>query len=366
MKDLVAAYFLEMDNALIKLSQHKEGRLTNLLPWNLCCRRILIGKILGYDYYLLKAMPDEKLESDSITSVTLTTEAEVYQFLDPLFLDVVPIVKDVCLTGRDLSFEIGGAVIYQEDDNKLSKLPVAKFEGVVMCFNGHFIPRMFSPQKAKEAALDLWNNTENGLEPNISFLRNLEKIFNQLSKIIRLKAFKERRVHRFMNSHAKILLPPFKNIFFEHELRCKNERRIADFILQREVGFPSLLIELESPVHKVFKNRGGFTAPVNHARDQISEWVFFIENEPANCAGKMEFLTGFKQRLIVIGRGLENLEEMTKSKHTDTIVWTYDLLLKEAKERWHQDLVTQCSMLDLPKPQSLYTNSSNDSKKTYE
>lgn len=353
MEDLVAAYFSEMDNALIKLSQHQEGKLTNLLPWNLCSRTISIGKILGYDYYLLKAMPNEKLESDSITSVTLTTEEEVYRFLDPLFLDVVPIVKDVCLTGRDLSFEIDGAVIHQEDDNKLSKLPVDKFEGVVMCFNGHFIPSMFSPQKAKEAALDLWNNTENGLEPNISFLENLKKIFNQFNKITRLKAFKERRIHRFINSHAKILLPPFRNFFFEHKLIYKNEYRVADFILEREVGFPSLLIELESPVHKVFKDRGGFTAPVNHARDQISEWVFFIENEPVNCDGKMIFLAGFKQRLIVIGRGLENLEEMVKSKHTDTIVWTYDLLLREAKEHWHRNLVTQCSMLDLPEPQTL-------------
>lgn len=357
MEDLVVTYFSEMDNALTQLSQHKEGRLNNLLPWNLCYRNISIGKLLGYDYYLVKAIPEENLLSDSVRSFTLTTEEEIYRFLDPLITDIVPIIKDVCITGRDLNFGIAGEAIYEKDDNKISKLPVAKFDGIIKCFNGHFIQELFSPQRAKEEAVDLWNNTENGLEPSVSFLVNLENIFSRFSKTIKLKAFKERRVHRFINSHASILLPPFKNLFFEHKLVCKDKRRVADFILERETTFPSLLIELESPVHKVFKNKGDFTAPVNHARDQISEWVSFIENESANCIGEMRFLTGLKQRLIVIGRGLENLEEMIESKHTDTMVWTYDLLLKEARERWHNILVAQCSMLDLPTPQLLYTGS---------
>lgn len=353
MEDLVAAYFAEMDAALTKLSHGKEGRISNLFPWNLCVRRIAVGKLLGYDYYLLKAMPEESLEADSVTSVTLTTENEIYQFLDPCFLDIVPLVKDACLTGKDLSFEIAGVTIHQEDDNKLSKLPVAKFDGIIMCFNENSISDMFSAKKAKEAALDLWNNTENGLEPNISFLSNLQNIFNRFSKVIKLKAFKERRVHRFINSHANILLPSFKNLFYEHELIYQGSKRVADFILERETGFPALLIELESPVHKVFKDKGGYTAPVNHAREQISEWVYFIEHEPSNCVGKMQFLTGSKQRLIVIGKGLDNLEEMVRSKYTDTIIWTYDVLLNEAKERWNKDLFAQCTMLDLPTPQTL-------------
>ena len=186
MENLVAAYFFEMDNALTKLSQHEEGRIANLLPWNLCPRKISIGKLLGYDCYLIKAMPEENLNLDTITSFTLTTEEEVYQFLDPLFLDIVPYIKDACRTGKDLGFELAGATLYQEDANKISKLPVAQFDGIVMCFSGHLLQNELSIQKAKEAALDLWNNTENGLEPNISFFKNIQNLFNQFSKIIKL------------------------------------------------------------------------------------------------------------------------------------------------------------------------------------
>jgi hypothetical protein len=44
---------------------------------------------------------------------------------------------------------------------------------------------------------------------------------------------------------------------------------------------------------------------------------------------------------------------MVRSKYTDTIIWTYDRLLNEAKERSHKDLLVQCTMLDLPAPQPL-------------
>jgi len=54
-----------------------------------------------------------------------------------------------------------------------------------------------------------------------------------------------------------------------------------------------------------------------------------------------------------MGRGLEFLKEMINSKYTDTIMWTYDLLLKEAKDRWNRIIIEQCKLLGISNPNLL-------------
>ena len=132
----------------------------------------------------------------------------------------------------------------------------------------------------------------------------------------------------------------------------ESERRKADFILQREDGFPPMLIELENPKSKMIKNDGEWTCAANHAKNQIAEWAKFIDQNLENSKGEMDFLIGpNKERLVIMGRGLKFLEKMKDSKYSDTIMWTYDLMIREAKENWNQIIRNQCKLLNIDPPE---------------
>ena len=55
-----------------------------------------------------------------------------------------------------------------------------------------------------------------------------------------------------------------------------------------------------------------------------------------------------------MNRGFEHLEAMVNSKYTDTIMWTYDLFLKEAKDRWNGIIIEQCKLLGISNPNILH------------
>ncbi len=205
-------------------------------------------------------------------------------------------------------------------------------------------------ERARFDAVNLWNEATVRVQKTGNFVQETRNIFRKFQAIIKRRAFLERRIHRFLKEQARILLPSHRRFLFDHELRCGNEVRKADFILEREAGLPALFIELESPIHKVFQKNGEFTKEVNHAKHQIAEWISFIERESnINASGEMAFLAGPKQRLVVIGRGLEVREKLLNTKFTDTIIWTYELLLEEARTRWNDEIETQYGIVGLPK-----------------
>ncbi|GAH59990.1 unnamed protein product, partial [marine sediment metagenome] len=201
--------------------------------------------------------------------------------------------------------------------------------------------------------LDLWNKAAHGLPKKASLTYNLRSIFAAFHRIVKRKAFLEGRIHGFLNARSKFLLPSHKKCYFKHELYLNDKKRVADFILQREEGLPAMLIELENPSVKMFKKNGEWTADANHARNQITEWVRFIDENPANTQGEFGFLKGPKERLVVIGRGLERLDRMINSKYQDTVMWTYDLLAREAKDHWNHVIVEQYNLLGIVNPGTL-------------
>lgn len=209
----------------------------------------------------------------------------------------------------------------------------------------------FTGEAAKLKSIELWNKVLAGA-PSIgsgSVVQTMRAVFSRFSAVVKRKSFLERRIHRFLNDHRALLLPPFTNCLFEHSLYSGAEERKADFILERGAGFPALLIELESPTHKVFRADGHLTAPASHAVAQISDWVRIIDQDSArNASGRFSFLAGPKERLVVIGRGLEHREQMLNSRFSGTTIWTYDLLLEEARGRWNNQLAEQYRILGLP------------------
>ncbi len=348
MESLVATFFSEIDSSLEKLSQNFEQNLTGLPSWALRTRKIAIGHIEQADLYIIKVVPNDQIEADELQKVHIRTNTELQKFTVPFKMNFKVencpkdfgsiMLSDMSATGKD----------------RIDALPVSLFSGLLCLVPGNEISIEFSPQKAKEQALDLWNKAAHGSPPKgYSFLFNLGSIFTTFDRIIKRKSFLEGRVHRFINSNSKFLLPPHKNCYFKHQLYLNDERREADFILERERAFPSMLIELENPSAKMFKKNGEWTAEANHARNQITEWVRFINENPANTQGQFSFLKGPKQRLVIMDRGLEHLDEMIDSKNQDTIMWTYSLLAKEAKDHWNKIIIEQCRVLGITNPNTL-------------
>lgn len=349
MENLVTNYFSEIDVSLEKLSQNFEENLTGLPSWVLSTRKIAIGHIEEADFYIIKVIADDQLEADELQKVHIRTNTELQRFTVPFKMNfkVENCPKDFGCTMISDMHAIG--------KDRIDALPVSLFSGLLCLVSGSQIPIEFSPQKAKEHALDLWNKAAHGLglPKGHSFLSNLRSIFTTFHRIVKRKAFLEERIHRFINFNSKFLLPPHKKCHFKHELYLNDEKRVADFILQRERALPSMLIELENPSVKMFKKNGEWTAEANHARNQIAEWARFIEQNPANTQGQFSFLNGPKQRLVIMDRGLEHLDEMINSKYQDTVMWTYDLLAKEAKDYWNSIIIEQCRLLGIANPNTL-------------
>ena len=191
---------------------------------------------------------------------------------------------------------------------------------------------LFTAEKAKEDAINYWNIAQNNLGKDKNFVQETRKVFDTIQAIIKRKTFLERRVHRFIYEHRNILLPNHKRCLYEHKLYLDNEMRVSDFILEREQGLPPIFIELESPVHEVFTKNLDLRAQVNHARQQISEWVQFITEDPQrNASGEYRFMTGPIERLIVIGKGLADREQLNSTKYDGITIWTYSIFIEEAR-----------------------------------
>jgi hypothetical protein len=96
---------------------------------------------------------------------------------------------------------------------------------------------VFDENKAKQEAIDFWNKRIlPKSDQHTSYVLEVRRVLERIQAIIKRKAFLERRVHRFINEHNKILLPNYNNCFYEHVLFRNGEKRKADFILERSLG----------------------------------------------------------------------------------------------------------------------------------
>jgi len=339
----VVSYFRKLDSSLEQLSEHQEGKLHNLPKWALNPRRIFIGFNKNKNFAIVKIVPDDSLEDDSITEVLLLTQEDINKLVEPAKVNFTPSnlpliefkpISDITIQYESESYP---GFIFKED----------VFQGILGYGKIDTIFKYFREEKAQLEAINIWNKIQLNIK-EASFIYAVSNIFSTLAKIIKRKSFLERRIHRFLNEHRRILLPSFKNCFFELKFKLNGEIRKADFVLEREFGMPALLIELENPVHNIFTKQGEYTSQANHARAQIAEWVKFIDENPQeNASGDLSFLRGKKERLVIMGRGLDYKEKMLDSRYSDTKMWTYELLIAEAKNRWNQIIDSQCDILRL-------------------
>lgn len=339
--DKVIKYFQTLDSSLETLSKKKEKKVAELPSWTFSFRDIYFGMCDENNLFIMKAIPNSNLSHDNLIIKSLKNDSELNELCIPWKVSF-----SLSSCPKDFSL-ITGDWLVEEVENPLAP-PVSFLKGLfIVCTKNHF-DKIFSVDEAKRDALNMWNSALNNLSKGGSFIRKAQEIFTRFRALIRRKAFLERRIHRYINSYRFLLLPKHKNCFFEHKLFLSEEYRITDFILEQEKGMPALLIELESPSSKLFKKNGEFTAEANHAKNQIAEWVKFIEQNPdQNAKGEMDFLNAKKQRLVIMGSGMEYLDKMLDSRYSDTIMWTYDLFLNEGIERLNNIVSEQCRILGI-------------------
>lgn len=340
--EIITQYLDTVDEGIDTLSNRKEGKLSKLPSWVLHKRMIQIGVTEDGEGIAIKITPDSKLDRDSVSTTTIHDVRDINRVFFPMqFKGRLPNKepKDSFVTVGDMSIV--------EANNPLA-VPVLENKFMVGWGRSPAFADTFSVENAKKEAIDMWNAATNNLEPRRSWVQETKKVLDKFEAIVRRKSFLERRVHRFINEHRSIFLPEHKTCLFEHHLQLNGETRIADFILGREQGLPSIFIELESPVHEIFTKRGDLTAQVNHARQQVSEWVKYVELAPqSNASGGLEFLTGPKERMIIIGKNTNEKEKLIDTKYDGVTVWTYSILLQEARRRMNNRLVSQYRMLGL-------------------
>jgi hypothetical protein len=342
LEQTILDYLNAVDSGLEILSEHSEGKITGLPSWVLDTREIIIGITEDSEGIVLKVTPSENIDEDVASIKIVKNIKDINEIISPMnYGGPLPNKQpeNNFLLVADMSIvEVGNPLAVPALDNRFL-IGWGRKKGFLNTFN---------IVKAKKEAIELWNSAVEGTKKGQSFIQETRNVFSKLQAIIKRKAFLERRIHRFINDYPRLLLPSHKRCLYEYELYLGQEMRKADFILEREQGLPSILIELESPVHKVITKANDLTAPANHARQQISEWVSFIEKDPMrNASGENSFLTGPKDRLVVIGKGVADRERLIDTKFDGVTFWTYSMLLEEARTRLNNHIASQYKLLGL-------------------
>lgn len=343
LKETILNYLNAVDSSIEVLSKKSEGKISGLPSWVLEKRKVIIGLTSDNEGVVIKIIPLQELEEDTVIFKEIKSIEEINEILSPMnYQGSLPNKLP-----RNNDFVLFGDISVVEADNPLA-VPVIDNRCLIGWGRKDGFFALFNIEKAKKEAIEHWNNAIHGIKRNRSFIQEVRSVLNKLQAIIKRKAFLERRIHRFINEYSSILLPNHKRCLFEHKLYLGNKVRKADFILEREQGLPPILIELESPVHKVLRKNNDLTAAANHARQQIMEWISFIEKDPIrNASGEYSFLLGPKEKLIIIGRGVEYKERLIDTKFDGVTFWTYSMFIEEAKMRLNNHIASQYEMLGL-------------------
>jgi hypothetical protein len=347
----VRGYLGALDESLSLLSHRAEGELANLPSWALTNRRVILGAPPDARFGFVRIIEEPSLDHDIFVQEEAATNERLRELAAPANGEPVASFEIGPFgIGPDAPFQVLGDMFML---NRTKTLTPPLVRGREMCgFGGaHNALAYFTEERGKQEAVNLWNTRKQplGAGGEVNFVMNAQNTFDRFSSMVRRRAFLERRIHRFLAGNAALLLPSHQRQFSDHELRSGDEVRVADLILEQEVALPSLLIELESPTHKIVTKKGEWSAAVNHARAQIADWDRLIQTDPErNASGEMSFLLGKRDRLVIIGRGLEHREQLLRSRHTDTTIWTYDLMLEQARKRWNDTIAEQQRVVGLP------------------
>jgi len=134
------------------------------------------------------------------------------------------------------------------------------------------------------------------MDPNVPARRAFKAA---LEEFARLLDGPEEPAHQFLKKHPEIISPTHTAAWSKLPLGD----HVTDFVF-REPSNDYLLVEIESPLRKLFRKDGQQREELTHAFNQIADWRVFIEDNLRKVQEEMELvnISSNPRSLIVIGR----------------------------------------------------------------
>jgi hypothetical protein len=149
---------------------------------------------------------------------------------------------------------------------------------------------------ASVARQQLRNAQFAALDPNVAARKAFRYLVEQLLSLLNGP---EEPAHQFLKQHPELLSPTHTAYWSKLALGD----RVTDFVFREPTG-EYLLVELESPLRKLFRKDGQPRQELVHAFDQILDWRRYIEDNLRTVQTTLGLtrISSNPSSLIVIGR----------------------------------------------------------------
>ena len=172
------------------------------------------------------------------------------------------------------------------------------------------------------------------LDPQVVARKMFLDLLNEYKKLLDSEPENEEILQKFLNENP-ILVCPTKIDYWPKKAIGSY---ITDFIFKEAEG-DYLLVEIEPSCYKLFNKNGDVNYRLNHARDQITNWRRYIEDNLKTVQNELDLpgISSNPRCLIIIGR-LDSLDDDNKRKlmsmenvNPRVKIMTYDDLYNRTK-----------------------------------
>lgn len=172
------------------------------------------------------------------------------------------------------------------------------------------------------------------LDPHVAARKKFRELFKTYKDLLDSNPEREEILQSFLKENPELLCPTYKKVWPKLPIGAKK----TDFVFQEASG-DYLLVEIERSTKRLFRDDGDTSGELNHARNQISDWKRYLEDNLSTVQHELR-LTGIStnpKSLIVIGRSnsltSENKRKLVtlENESPKTKIMTYDDILENAK-----------------------------------
>lgn len=172
------------------------------------------------------------------------------------------------------------------------------------------------------------------LDPNAAARKEFGNLLEAYKALLDSNPKREEVLQSFLKENPVLLCPTYTMVRPKLQIGA----RVTDFVFQAASG-DYLLVELEKSTDPLFIQSGDTSSKLNHARDQISDWRRYIEDNLSTVQHELGLpgISSNPKGLIVIGRAQSLSEENRRKLVTlengspRTKIMTYDDVFTNAK-----------------------------------
>jgi hypothetical protein len=182
--------------------------------------------------------------------------------------------------------------------------------------------------------LQFWETQLHTLDPNAAARKEFSNLLEAYKSLLDSNPEREEVLQSFLEENPTLLCPTFTMIRPKLQIGAK----VTDFVFQEASG-DYLLVELEKSTDRLFIRNGDTSSQLNHAKNQISDWRRYIEDNLSTVQRELDLpgISANPKGLIVMGRA-QTLSEDNRRKLVTienesprTKIMTYDDVFTNAK-----------------------------------